>query len=180
MNKFNIVIFTGLFGILGQKTGLAATQSKSLAIKTARYSVPVPSELASVATFKVQSVELSETANGLNVVYVLPPEIVGANAEAIHLSTAGQDINRSVQQMNGSIATPNGMSRIADASCSRHPLNPKAVNCMIVYDSLTINDEAVSDFLGTEYQNSADLSKRREVAALFANEPIGILVLELE
>jgi hypothetical protein len=180
MKTINIAVLAALLGLAGQGAAFADGQDTHLPIKAAHYSVPVSAELASFATFDIQNIELSEGANGLNISYRLPAEIVGSNSDVIRLSRASSAGDGSLEKMVGSIDRPQGPRVIADASCSKHPFNPKKILCMIVYDALLIDSEQTTDFLSTEYQGSSDLSKRLQVAALFANEPAGVLLLELE
>ena len=163
--------------------GMAASgnaTAASLQVKRAFYSVPVSPELASFATIDLKDVEAFETDEGLSFKYTLPPELVGPDTKAIQLTQQNKAEVSDLHKMMGRQENNGSLANVAEASCGKHPLQEKKLQCMIVYHSLTIDSQKAKQFLEENYEGSSGFAKRLQIAAFFANEPSGILVIELK
>jgi len=149
-------------------------------VKRAFYSVPVSPELAEFASFDLAHVGFSETAEGLSLFYNLPPEVIGPEASGITLDSIGAADGSLFRSMKATQDINGHPIKVATAGCSKHPLNEKKFHCMIVYDNLFIDQDKVTAFVASNYNDSIGQTKRLQVAAAFANEPSGILTVELE
>jgi hypothetical protein len=157
--------------------GAASTLPK---VKRAFYSVPISPELAEFASFELAQVKFSETTEGLSLFYNLPPEVIGPEANGITLDSIDAADGSVIRGMKATQDVNDHVVNVANASCSKHPLNVKKFHCIIVYDNLFIDQDKVTAFIFSKYDQSTNRIKRLQVAAAFANEPSGILTVELE
>ena len=132
------------------------------------YSVPVPSELETSATFKLTSAQVvktkTPTGTQIQLVYRLPPELVGSNPVQIELSGEQVDGNpEGAFEAKGPFAT---------ASCLPQPTS---MSCKIKMTNDVVNPKAASVFLEQNYQDLTKRQQLNEVMMRFSGDPIGVI-----
>lgn len=160
--------------------GLGAAEETRSKIKRSLYSVPVDPELAPFATFKINEVQVAESEEGLRITYKLPPELMGSEAEEVILSQQDGNDELTLIKMAGRQIQNGRYIDIADASCGRHPFRTNLIQCMIFYHSMFIDQQMASDFVMEKYNGTNGLEERLRLVKFFANEPSGVLSVELE
>ena len=135
------------------------------------YSVPVPAELEPSATFKLASAKVVKTKTSMGtdiqLVYQLPPELVGSNPIQIELSGTQLDSNPDVAF--------EAKGPLAKALCLPQTTS---MSCRIEMTKDVVDSKAAGIFLE---QNFQDLTKRQqlsEVMMRFSSDPIGIILYQ--
>jgi hypothetical protein len=177
MHKFYNYVFAMSVVMVGTQSLADKSRPK---VKRAFYSVPVAPELAQFATFELINVDFTETDQGLSFFYNLPPELVGPDAKGITLSQDKTNEVSDLHKMVGKQEVSGHLVNVAEASCGKHPLQNKKVQCMVVYHSMSIDQQKTNIFVVDQYHASPNLALRLQVAAAFGNEPSGVLVVDLE
>ena len=132
------------------------------------YSVPVPPELEPSATFKLASAQVVKTktpiGTNIQIVYQLPPELVGSNPVQIEL--AGTQLDSDPDRAFEATGP------LAKALCLPQTTS---MSCKIQMTKDVVNSRAAGIFLE---QNFQDLTKRQqltEVMMRFSSDPIGVI-----
>ena len=121
------------------------------------YTVPVAESLAQYAVFPLADSKVVNDGTTLTVTYSLPQELTGTPMSVT---------------LSGPVAGTTLSGPNADATCGK---TDSLVSCKISYTGILINPNAVKQYLTAKYSDSQELGFRLQVAAIFANEPVGIV-----
>jgi hypothetical protein len=132
----------------------------------ASYTVPVASELASVATFALPQFSLQPTESGQSIVsFTLPPELTGTEKQEI-------DLSGELPASEGASTTLDGA--VASANCVRQAMaDVCTLNYKPVYRNNPVSD--ANTYLMKNFTGSPDLQSRLLVADHFSNDPAGVV-----
>jgi len=143
-----VTSLTGLFCL----SAVAGTESYPTI-----YTVPVAENLAQYAVFPLADSKIVNDGTTLTVTYSLPQELTGTPMSVT---------------LTGPVAGTTLSGPNADATCGK---TDSLVSCKISYTGITINANAVKQYLTAKYTDSQELGFRQQVAAIFENEPVGIV-----
>ena len=128
-------------------------------IPSGTYSVPVPAELAPYASYSITDITFCETAGVATLAYKLPALLVGAEQRVAFQGTW------SAASSSFELSSKDG-----NASCSR---SGTLYTCTEHFTNLEIDSDKLTKELAL--LPAADAANKAEVAAVFGQDPIGIL-----
>lgn len=131
----------------------------------ATYTVPVPDELKSQATWGGIVAEAHLVGNQLTISYKLPEDLVGANSPGFVATGTG----------TGSFISVKGEDVVGYCMRSQN----KPLECMVKYPR-SIVDTATRDIALAEHFTGTQFEQRSMIARLFAADPAGLLSVELK
>lgn len=124
------------------------------------YVVPVPVELADVASFPVDTVKWEVRRGEARLKYSLPADLVGT---ATNVDLRGRAAGAGVVTLRGAAGSATCVTLSGSLLCSEF------------LDGVAVDIEAVRARLAAQGLSAAEIERRIQVVSRFASEPIGFL-----